>query len=362
MIVIDADKLIEAFGRIKTMFHGAYMESQKVALRQLVDFINADTGWKYTTEIAYFLTTIAHETAKPGGKELYRTYLPIREIGSRDYFTRRYETNKKMAKILGNTKIGDGARFPGRGYVQNTGRSNAETTGEILSGMFVHKSLLNGLCDPAAKEAFKKAAGRSDGLIITPETFTTNPDLLLIPRISYMDASERVRDRRISYTGRIFSDYIHSEDKYDFVNARKTINGNDKKHDIAALAEAILKAVRYAQVKSIPEGEAQPSQEGNTAPPTTAESNEDFVFDPFALKDQVSLVRPLAARTLIGAGSAWSAITAFVVGLTLAQKIALIIFLVVVIGLIVYGFLKLKEHGVFPYLWSRVKQWIGKKH
>lgn len=348
------------------MFHpnGEIRKQQEAALRQLVSYINADAGWRYSTEIAYFLATVAHETGIPSGGSVHRTYLPIEERGGRAYFTRLYETNKRKARELGNNQIGDGARFHGRGYVQNTGRRNSEISGEVLAGTFVHKSLVEGVCDPKAKEAFKSVAGRSAGFTIQSDTFTKTPDLLLIPRISYMDATERIRDRRISFTKRIFSDYIHSETKFDFVNARKTINGTDKAGEIASLATAILAAVRFANQPTVESQPPQPTADGSSASvpaSTPPEPSEEFHLDPFALKEQVSLARPLLSRTVIAAGTIWQAIVAFVVGLTLAQKIVLALVLAVVIGLIVFAFLKMKQHGVFPMLYERGKRWAKQK-
>lgn len=68
---------------------------------------------------AYALATAYLETA--------HTMQPISEYGGDAYFTRRYDPHGNrpdIAKQLGNTQPGDGARFRGRGYVQLTGRKN----------------------------------------------------------------------------------------------------------------------------------------------------------------------------------------------------------------------------------------------
>ncbi len=48
------------------------------------------------------------------------TYAPISEYGGEKYFTRMYEGRSD----LGNTQVGDGVRFKGRGFVMVTGRAN----------------------------------------------------------------------------------------------------------------------------------------------------------------------------------------------------------------------------------------------
>jgi len=67
-------------------------------------------------ELAQFMAQCAHETG--GFKDLV-------ERGGTKWFN-RYEPhhNPKLAKILGNTKPGDGVKFNGRGFLQVTGKDN----------------------------------------------------------------------------------------------------------------------------------------------------------------------------------------------------------------------------------------------
>lgn len=56
--------------------------------------------------------------------ECGRSFKPVVEIASGEVYEGR--------KDLGNTQVGDGVRFKGRGYIQLTGRDNYKTYGEKL--------------------------------------------------------------------------------------------------------------------------------------------------------------------------------------------------------------------------------------
>jgi putative chitinase len=123
---------------------------------------------------AAFLAQLAHESGQ---------FRFMEEIWGPTDAQRRYEPVTKLSQALGNTSVGDGKRFKGRGPIQLTGRANYQRFGDLLSvdlladppraanpsvafraaGLFWSKKGLNELADVATPAAFKEITRRING-------------------------------------------------------------------------------------------------------------------------------------------------------------------------------------------------------
>jgi len=150
---------------------------------------------------AYVLATAWHETG-PESSNLHMT--PRREIWGPTTAQRGYEGRKD----LGNTVLGDGKRYAGRGYVQITGRTN-----------------------------YSKASS------LTGRDLVGNPDLALDPDI----AARIIVHGMVNgwFTGKKMGDYVRYSDM------RRVVNGTDKAALIAGYAEKFEDALKMAPAKPV---------------------------------------------------------------------------------------------------------------
>lgn len=193
------------FDRVRlSLFDGTLKARQITGLTAILDMFEPAHAANDDRWLAYMLATAHHETD--------RTMRPIDEYGSDAYFERRYGPppagqNPTLARRLGNTEQGDGARYHGRGFVQLTGRENYRTMG-----------------------------GR---LTIDLEA---NPDRAKEPAVAasimWIGMTEGL------FTGRKLADYFATS-REDWRGARRIINGVDKADLIANVAQRYYGAISH---------------------------------------------------------------------------------------------------------------------
>lgn len=193
-----------------TLFRGRLTQQQVDGIVRFLDY--RDT-WneKHTNlsigdaKLAYILATVFHETAY--------TMQPAKEIGSDTYLTKRYDITgdqPHIARRLGNHTVGDGLKYPGRGYVPITGKS-----------------------------AYTKASD------VTGVDLVNNPEKLMNPATSVQVAFHWIMQGW--FTGKALNDYLN-DSKSNYINARMVVadNGktNEHAHEIAQYAEQFHKALQ----------------------------------------------------------------------------------------------------------------------
>lgn len=155
--------------------------------------------------LAYMLATTFHETAY--------TMRPIKEYGSKDYFIKRYWTNVKIRKELGNLYPTDAVNFCGKGFVQITGRNNYSKMGKIIG-----RDLIN------------------------------DPNLAMVPEVAVKIMFEGMTTGKSfagDFTGKHLGNYFNQKTE-DWVNARRIINGVDKANKIAGYGMIFHTALKKA--------------------------------------------------------------------------------------------------------------------
>lgn len=209
--------------------------------------------------IAYMLATVKLETG--------HTFNPVEEANwlswkvRKKYFEDMYdpvlgknEARKNKAIEIGNTFLGDGVKYYGRGYVQITGKTNYQKMKDKFNIDFVN-----------------------DVTKVTEHEWAM--------KILIYGSEEGI------FTGKKLSNYI-SDSKKDYTNARRVINGIDKASTIAGYAEKIEKGIK---IKTCNCGETSSSPK-NSNPPTSAEKI--VYFDNNLTQDRINVVSQFAINLL----------------------------------------------------------------
>ncbi len=200
--------------------------------------------------LAYVLATAHHESCLGNWMEEFAS--------GEDYEGRR---------DLGNTQSGDGVRFKGRGFVQLTGRTNYQAYSDIL------------------------------GLDLVG-----NPNLAKDRTIAAKITAHGMKTGR--YTGVSLSDYQKADGSYDFVNARRIINGTDRAEKIAAQARRYAQALQGFNTTPSTQPVATPAPQPIAAPAAAAPKSANLT--PMSYK----IVIPHGSATVRqGPGRGFGAIT-----------------------------------------------------
>jgi putative chitinase len=185
-----------------TLFGGSLSAKQVSGITAILDEWEANHAKDDDRWLAYMLATAHHETD--------RKMQPIHEYGGNDYFMRKYDktgNNPALAKQLGNTEVGDGARFHGRGFVQLTGRANYSKLSDVTGA----------------------------DLVAAPDRALELP---IATQIMFHGMRVGI------FTGKKLGTYFN-ETTEDWVNARKIINGTDKASLIADYGHKYYAAISY---------------------------------------------------------------------------------------------------------------------
>ncbi len=156
-------------------------------------------------DVAYALGTAYHETAS--------SMMPIKEYGGPSYFFRMYDINgarPHIARQLGNINPGDGAKYPGMGYPQCTGRKNYTLAAKVFGIPFVE-----------------------------------NPGLMMQPENAAKVMAHFMKNGL--FTGKKLADYLPRSGPAtlsQFTPARRVINGMDRASKVAGHAMAFQPALQ----------------------------------------------------------------------------------------------------------------------
>lgn len=189
------------------LFGGKFNPAQVKGIDALLDYWEKNHATKDDRWLAYVLGTAFHETAF--------TMQPIKEYGGDKYFTKMYDplpdgTRPSVAKQLGNVNRGDGKRYPGRGFVQITGRRN-----------------------------YKDWTNR---LGISGVDLEAKPDLALDIRYATIIIFEGMIAG--TFTSKRLPQYFNKTTE-KWVEARAIVNGKDKANQIAFYAKTFYAAISY---------------------------------------------------------------------------------------------------------------------
>ena len=203
---------------------GPVQQLQVEGLEFLLGKIEQDPEWDSVPEIAYFLSTIKHETGVSRNR-IDQTYQPIKELRERAGTAKR--RNQDRYWLSG---------YYGRGYTQLTWKDNYAKFG---------------LADV--------------------------PDDALQPDTAYMVAARGIREGK--FTKYKLADFINDQE-VDYFNARRVVNGLDKAEKIAEEAQKFERILRASlAADSVNEDTPAPPQAEQPSPQINIEHADQVKTD-----------------------------------------------------------------------------------
>ena len=185
-------------------------------------------------QVAYILATAWHESRL--GKWMTESAW-LSESSAERYAENNYGPNGRdpsWARKMGNTNAGDGGRYMGRGYVQLTWKNNYERMSKLL--------IQNGFTYTQDGVTFGNGQNGTKpiDLVANYRHVNKNKDLAAGLLVMGMDGGQFALNGGLD-------DYIPENQEAtqgNFENARKIVNGSDKKKHIAEIALCLVGILR----------------------------------------------------------------------------------------------------------------------
>lgn len=242
-------------------WRGEITSQQVKGLNYLLDAVEKDRFVQRIDWFAYMLATTMIETAY--------TFMPIHEYGGKAYFIRRYGSQTRVGRVLGNDTPEEGAIYAGRGDVQLTGESNYEKAEIALRREYAEL-----IAD------FEQRTGKRFDLTVGDQPNDLNdPNNAQDPAIAYAIMSYGMRTGM--FTGRKLSDYFSST-RREPLQARRIINGMDNAEKFQSAFLQFEVILKQSYMQDIPKVEAVIS---NTEIVANVERSENQFIDSNALNE-----------------------------------------------------------------------------
>lgn len=205
MLKFDRAKFYAGFRK----FEGELTQQQVNGVNFILDSMEKDPFLKKVEHAAYMFATVKPETA--------HTYQPIHEYGGHKYFVKRYGSQTKVGRRLGNDTPEEGVIYAGRGDVQLTGEDNYEKAEAALRKYY-----------PEIVADFEKRTGKTFDLTVGDQLNDAgDADNASDPAIAYAIMSFGMHTGM--FTGRSLKSHTTATG-FDAYNARDIINADKKKN------------------------------------------------------------------------------------------------------------------------------------